>query len=97
MVSALVSPPELGAKAAGRGDRGNPYRYTDPIGVGRFRCPVASEHRSTGRKIGGPIELRRRRELSVDLASRGQSSTEMYRLDRPPGARGLGFTHGVKI
>ena len=33
------------------------------------------------RKIGGPNELRPRGEPRVDLASRGQSSTEMSRLE----------------
>ena len=38
----------------------------------------------TGREIGGPNELRPRGEPTVDLASRGQSSTEMSRLERSP-------------
>ena len=46
MVSALVSPCELEAKAAGRGDRGNPYRSY--LGTSVLRRPGA-RRTTTGR------------------------------------------------
>ena len=57
-----------------------PYDCT--VRFGATGAPAGGK--TVGRKIGGPIELRPRLEPTVDLGSRGQSSTEMSRLEQAP-------------